>query len=146
MRHKVFGKKLNRDIKERKALFRSLVQALITHGKVKTTLPKAKAVSSLIEKLVTKAKDGSRASLNQVSSFLTKRDLIRKLTGEIAPKFSHKIGGYIRLVRLGKRAGDNAEEVSMEWTESISPQEKEKPKKGKQVEEKKETVLKEDKK
>lgn len=116
MRHKVFGRKLNRDVKERKALFRSLVYALIKYGKIRTTLAKAKAIRGLIEKLVTKAKDGSSSSLRQVSSFLTKKDLITKLTKEIAPKFADKIGGYIRIRRVGFRTGDNAEEVTISWT------------------------------
>ena len=116
MRHRVKGKKLNRDIKERKALFRSLVQALIQHGKIRTTRAKGKAIIGLIEKLVTKSKENSKSSLNQVSSFLTKRESIKKLTTEIAPRFSNKVGGYIRMIRIGRRRGDNAEEVILEWT------------------------------
>lgn len=116
MRHRVKGKKLGRDIKERKALFRSLVQALIKHGRIRTTRAKAKAITSLIEKLVTKAKDNSRSSLVQLSSFLTKNESIKKLTGEIAPRFGNKVGGYIRMIRLGRRKGDNAEEVLLEWS------------------------------
>ena len=116
MRHKVFGRKLNRDIKERKALFRSLVSSLIINGSIKTTHAKAKAVGSLIEKLVTKAKDGSRQSIIQISSFLNKKEPIKKLTDEIAPIFKDKIGGYLRIIKLGRRAGDNAQEVRMEWS------------------------------
>lgn len=120
MRHQVFGKKLNRDIKERKALFRSLVKAMIIHGRIKTTYAKAKAVGSLLEKLVTKAKEGSRVSKNQISSFLNQREPIKKLINDVAPRFSDKVGGYIRMIRLGRRRGDNAKEVLLEW--SVSPQ------------------------
>lgn len=116
MRHRVFGRKLNRDIKERKALFRSLVNALILNGKIKTTYAKAKAVGSLIEKLVTKAKDGSRSSVVQIASFLNTKEPVKKLVDEIAPRFKDKVGGYIRMIRLGRRSGDNAQEVMMEWT------------------------------
>lgn len=116
MRHKVFGKKLNRDIKERKALFRSLVKAMIIHGRIKTTYAKAKAVGSLLEKLVTKAKEGSRVSKNQISSFLNQREPIKKLINDVAPRFSDKVGGYIRMIRLGRRRGDNAKEVLLEWS------------------------------
>lgn len=112
----MFGKKLNRDIKERKALFKSLIYSLIKYGRINTTLAKAKAIRGLIEKLVTKAKDGSNNSIRQVTSFLTKKDLITKLTQEIAPKFKDKVGGYIRLRRGGYRAGDNAQEVTVSWT------------------------------
>ena len=116
MRHRVFGKKLGRDIKERKALFRSLVSSLILYGRIKTTYAKAKAIISLIEKLVTKAKDGSRSQINQIYSFLNRKEPVKKLLDEIAPRFKDKIGGYIRMIRLGTRTGDNAQEVLMEWT------------------------------
>jgi len=96
MRHNVFGRKLNRDVKERKALFRSLVKAFIDKGRIKTTYAKARAVGSLIEKLVTKAKDGSRASMTQLMSFFNHKEPVKKLTDEIAPRFKDKIGGYIR--------------------------------------------------
>src|SRR3989338_3515836 len=116
MKHRVFGRKLNRDIKERKALFRSLVNALILKGQITTTRAKAKAVSSLIEKLVTKAKDGSRNSITQISSFQNIKEPVKKLVDEIAPRFKDKMGGFIRLIRLANRQGDNAEVVRMEWT------------------------------
>ncbi|OGG08027.1 50S ribosomal protein L17 [Candidatus Gottesmanbacteria bacterium RIFCSPHIGHO2_02_FULL_40_24] len=116
MKHKVYGKKLNRDVKERKALFRSLAYSFIMHGKIKTTYAKAKAVTSLIEKLVTKAKDGSRTSIIQISSFLNSKEPVKKLVEDIAPRFQNKIGGYIRMIRLANRQGDNAQEVLMEWT------------------------------
>ena len=121
MRHNVFGRKLNRDIKERKALFRSLVSSFILHGKIKTTYAKAKAVGSLIEKLVTKAKDGSRQSINQIYSFLNNKAPVKKLVDDVAPRFKDKIGGYIRMIRLGRRPGDNAEVVQMEWTVKQGP-------------------------
>lgn len=116
MRHRVYGRKLNRDVKERKALFRSLIAALITHGKIKTTISKARAITSLAEKLVTAARENSRSSIVQVASFLNRKELIAKLTREIAPRFGNKIGGYLRLIRLGRRTGDNAEEVLLEWS------------------------------
>ena len=116
MRHNVFGRKLNRDVKERKALFRSLVKAFIDRGRIKTTDAKARAIGSLIEKLVTKAKDGSRTSMTQLMAFFNHKEPVKKLTDEIAPRFKDKIGGYIRMIRLGRRSGDNAQEVLLEWT------------------------------
>ncbi len=116
MRHRVFGRKLNRDVKERKALFRSLIAGLITHGKIKTTITRARTITSLAEKLVTHARENSRSSIVQVSSFLNKKEIIDKLTRDIAPRFGNKIGGYLRMIRLGRRAGDNAEEVFLEWS------------------------------
>ena len=116
MRHQVYGKKLNRDIKERKALFKSLTLALITNGKIRTTISKAKAVQSLIEKLVTHAKTGTEAATRQVSSFLARKEAIQKLVGEIIPRFQDKIGGYLRIRHIGRRIGDGAQEVVLEWT------------------------------
>lgn len=116
MRHQVFGRKLNRDVKERKALFRSLVSALIIKGKIKTTLAKARAIRGLVEKLVTLAKKDTSATRMKLHSFLIKRDLVQKIIKDIASKFSDRKGGYIRIRRIGQRIGDNAEEVFMEWT------------------------------
>ena len=116
MRHQVFGKKLNRDIKERKALFKSLILALITYGKIKTTLAKAKAIQPFVDKLVTRAKDGSENAIRQVSSFLARKEAINKLTKEIAPRFGKTFGGYLNLKKVGQRSGDAAEEVILEWS------------------------------
>jgi large subunit ribosomal protein L17 len=120
MRHQVFGRKLNRDIKERKALFRSLISGLIIHEKITTTLPKAKAVKGLADKLITHSKDGGNSALLMVSSFLNKKDLVNKIVKEIAPRFKDKKGGYVRIVKLGKRIGDSAETARLEW--SILPE------------------------
>lgn len=116
MRHQYFGKKLNRDIKERKALFKSLIIALITHGKIHTTLAKAKAVRKLVEKIVSRAKEGSDYAVHQLSSFLGSRAVIKKLNDVITPRFKNTPGGYVRMRRIGKRRGDMAEEVVLEWS------------------------------
>lgn len=125
MRHQVFGKKLNRDIKERKALFKGLIIALISFGRIRTSLAKAKAVGRLAEKLVMKAKEGSDIAVRQVSSFLTKKESINKLISEISPRFRNIVGGYLRVRRIGKRAGDASEQVILEWsvTEPKKPEE-----------------------
>jgi len=116
MRHQVFGKHLNRDIKERKALFKSLISSLIVHGRIKTTIAKAKAIRSLAEKLVTQAKEGTNSSMRQVTSFLTKKEISDKLITKIAPLFKERFGGYLRIRRIGQRRGDRSEEVVLEWT------------------------------
>ena len=116
MRHKYFGRKLNRDVKERKALFRSLIGSLILHDQVTTTIARAKAIRSLTEKLVTAAKDGSTSAVNKLSAFLVRRELIEKMQKDIAPRFTQKIGGYLRIIRIGRRPGDQAEEVIVSWT------------------------------
>lgn len=116
MRHQVFGRKLNRDVKERKALFRSLISALVTKGKIKTTLAKARAVKGLAEKLVTLAKKETSSGRTKLTSFLIKSDLVKKMIEVIAPKFSDRKGGYVRIRRIRQRIGDSAEEVFLEWT------------------------------
>lgn len=116
MRHNVFGKKLNRDVKERKALFRSLIDQMIIHGKIRITISKAKAVRGLIEKIVTHAKAGTNTSIRQIATIVQKKELIDKLVKDIAPRFKDRIGGYIRIIRVGKRRGDATEEAIMEWT------------------------------
>lgn len=122
MRHKVFGKKLKRDIKERKALFKNLIVSFISVGKIKTSLAKAKAVQRLIEKLVTKVKDGEEAALRQVSSFLTRKDVSNKLVDEIAPRFKNISGGYTRVRRISQRLGDAAQEAILEWSVAADEQ------------------------
>ena len=116
MRHQVFGRKLNKDIKERRALYKNLLIALITYGKIRTTYARAKAVVGLADKLVTHAKDGSVSAIRQVSSILNRKEAINKLVSKIAPQFKDKIGGYARIIKLGKRQGDAAEEVFLEWS------------------------------
>ena len=133
MKHRYFGRKLNRDIKERKALFRSLVIALIDKGKIRTTVAKAKAIQGLVEKLVTKAKEDTDAATRQLTSFLTRKEIISKLTIDIMPRFKDRVGGYVRIRKLGKRFGDGAEEVVMEWS---VPEPEKKKEEGKKVKEK----------
>lgn len=116
MKHKVKGKKLGRDAKQRKALFKSLISSLIEHGRIRTTLAKGKAVQKLAEKLVTKAKDGSTSAIRQVSAFLAKKKTVNKLVNVIAPRFKDKIGGYSRMIRAGRRKGDMSQEIILEWS------------------------------
>lgn len=119
MLHKTFGWKLNRDVKERKALFRSLIIALIQYGKIETTVVKAKAVSRIADKLVTKAKENTDASIRKLSSFLTQKEAINKMRKEIAPKFLKRQGGYVRIRRTGIRSGDGTQKVTLEWSEKV---------------------------
>lgn len=123
MRHKVFGKKLNRDIKERKSLFKSLVGALILHGKINTSVPKAKAIRGLIDKLVNKAKEGTLAARRQIAGFLNKGDEMKKLVEVIAPKFKQRTSGFTRIIKTQQRKGDGSEQAIIEWVEKIENKE-----------------------
>jgi large subunit ribosomal protein L17 len=130
MLHKTFGWKLNRDVKERKALFRSLIIALIQHGRIETSVAKAKAVTRMVDKLVTKAKDNTDASIRKLSSFLTQKAVISRMRKVIAPKFLNRHGGYVRVRKTSLRSGDGTQKVIIEWTENMEEtEEKSKAKK-----------------
>ena len=132
MRKNVFGRQLKRDTNERKALFKGLMSALVLKERIKTTEEKAKAIRGQVEKLVAKAKKKGEASRSILSAYLLPNAL-DKMIKEIAPRFKERHGGYVRIIKLGRRFGDNAAMVLMEWVESpqladknveIAPEEK----------------------
>ena len=108
MRHQKSGKKLNRNTKQRKALFKNLLLSLFQHEEIKTTVPKAKLVKKMADSLVNSAKEGSLSVRRQIFAFLSNKKIVNKLVDEIAPRFANIGGGFTRLVRLGSRKGDNA--------------------------------------
>lgn len=115
MRHRVVGKKLNRDKDHREALLKNLASSLLINGKIETTLAKAKFVKPFVEKLITKAKDNSFNSLRLLRSRLGNEIALEKLFTEIAPTFKERNGGYTRIQRVGKiRKGDNSELATIE--------------------------------
>ncbi len=122
MRHNVFGKQLNRDTGQRQALLKGLAGALIRSEAIETTETKAKAAVSLIEKLITKAKKAKLADIQHIESVITDRMLVQKLVSDIAPRFKDRKGGYLRLIKLGTRTGDNAPMVRMEFTSAAVAQ------------------------
>lgn len=130
MRHRVFGKKLSRDRGHRKALFKNLINALVIHGEIKTTESKAKAVRRLVDKLITKGKDSTLHSRRLIAAFLQDKKAVNKITDELVPLFKSRPGGFTRIVRLGKRRGDDAMMVRLELVEKAKEEKKElKPKK-----------------
>lgn len=108
MRHKHGNRKLGRTSSHRKALFKNLCISLITHGKIETTIQKAKELRGVIEKLVTKAKVGDLNSHRIVFASLQDKTTTKKLVDEIAPKYSARNGGYTRIIRTRIRVGDAA--------------------------------------
>lgn len=125
MRKHIFGRQLQRDTNERKALFKSLMSSVIVHESIITTEAKAKAVKSQLEKLVTKAKMGGINAERALQSYLSPA-LTKKLLTDIAPRFEKRPGGYTRIIKLDKRVGDNAKRVIFEWVEKsskLAPQE-----------------------
>ena len=139
MRHRVVKKTLGRDKEHRKALYANLSESLITHGKINTTLAKAKAVRPYVEKLITKAIKASKSknklvtfnTVKNLRKYLYSEDVIRKLIEEIAPKYIGRPGGYTRIVKTGERDGDRAPMARIELVKGKSTPKSSTKKKGK---------------
>ena len=114
MRHKVAGFKLKRDSSARKALLRSLVTSVILHERVVTTVPKAKAIKPLVEKMITLAKRDTLHARRQAAAVLVTPESVKKLFDKLGTRFGQRPGGYTRVVRLGWRKGDGAEQAIIE--------------------------------
>src|SRR5215208_4733050 len=114
MRHQRAGKKLGRDAAHRKALYSNLTGALIEHGRIKTTVTKAKAVKPVAEQMITLARRGDLHARRQAVAFLRSKDVVHKLFAEVGPRFKDRPGGYSRIVKIGPRPGDAAEMAYLE--------------------------------
>lgn len=114
MRHNRSGFKLKRDAGARKALLKGLVTSVIEHERVVTTVPKAKAVKPLVEKMITLAKRDTLHSRRQAAAFLETPAAVQKLFDKLGTRFGQRNGGYTRVVRLGWRKGDGAEQAMLE--------------------------------
>ena len=114
MRHHRAGKKLGRDSAHRKALYANLACALVEHGRIKTTVTKAKAVKPFAEQMITLGKRGDLAARRQAIAELRSQDAVHKLFAEVAPRFAERPGGYTRIVKIGPRQGDAAEMAYLE--------------------------------
>jgi len=119
-RHGYQGRKLHRETDQREALIKSLAEALIIHGRIETTLPKAKELQPYIEKLITKAKKGDLHNRRQIISSLQTLTAAHKLVDEIAPKLKGRNSGYVRVTRSVNRRGDNAQMAIIEMVDKIN--------------------------
>ena len=108
MKHRIKGKKLNRTSSHRKALFKNMAQAIIKHEQIVTTLPKAKTMKPIVDKLITLGKKGSLHARRQAFSKLRDEDMVAKLFGTLAPRYADRNGGYTRVLKAGYRYGDTA--------------------------------------
>lgn len=108
MRHRKSGRKLNRTSSHRDAMFRNMTASLIAHELIKTTLPKAKELRRVAEPLITLAKSDSVAGRRLAFARLRDRDAVTKLFNELGPRYTTRPGGYLRILKCGFRAGDNA--------------------------------------
>ena len=108
MRHRESGRKLNRNSSHRKAMFQNMAVSLMHHEMIKTTLPKAKELRRVAEPLITMAKEDSVAKRRLAFARLRDRDAVTKLFTELGPRYKERPGGYLRILKCGFRAGDNA--------------------------------------
>ena len=108
MRHGNSNRKLNRTASHRKAMFANMSAALIKHEQIVTTLPKAKELRPIVEKLITLGKRGDLHARRQAAAQMRDETQVQKLFGVIGPRYKDRQGGYIRILKAGFRYGDNA--------------------------------------
>jgi large subunit ribosomal protein L17 len=108
MRHRQSGRKLNRTSSHRKSLFKNMAQALFKHEQIVTTLPKAKELKRVVEKLITLGKKGNLHSRRLAFNQIRDKDMVSKLFDNLAKRYSDRKGGYTRVLKAGFRYGDSA--------------------------------------
>src|SRR5574340_548732 len=114
MRHRVGGYKLKRDVGARKALLRGLVTSVIEQERVITTIPKAKAIRPLVDQMITLGKEDSLPARRRAAAYLRTPAAVKKLFDTLGTRFGQRQGGYTRIVKLGPRKGDGAEQAMIE--------------------------------
>ena len=119
MRHGVVNNKFRMKTSHRIATFRNMAKSLIEHGRVETTLDKAKVLRGVIEPLITLGKKGTLAARRNALSRLPHTPTVHRLFDVIAPIFKDRPGGYTRVLKTGRRQGDNAEMAIIEFVEPI---------------------------
>jgi len=108
MRHRQSGRKLNRNSSHREAMFKNMAASLMQHEVIKTTLPRAKELRRVAEPLITMAKSDSVHKRRVAFARLRDRDVVTKLFDELGPRYKDRPGGYLRILKMGFRAGDKA--------------------------------------
>jgi len=114
MRHNKTGKKFGREAAPRKALMRALATNFMLHGRMKTTVTKAKAIRPVVEKLITMGRKNDLAARRHLIKYLQTEEAVNKVLSEISPKYMDRKGGYTRITKIGPRPGDGAEEAVIE--------------------------------
>jgi large subunit ribosomal protein L17 len=130
MKHRVAGRRLDRTTEHRTAMFRNLVTSLFRHERLVTTTPKAKEIKRLADRFISLAKDGTPHSRRRAHRDVRDVEILNKLFEALGPRFKDRPGGYTRIVRVGRRAGDAAEMAMIELVER-TPAGEQKPGKGK---------------
>src|SRR5260370_2705003 len=114
MRHKVFGLQLGRTTSHRRSLLRTLATSLIVEERIETTIPKAKALKPIVEKMITLGKRGDLAARRQAIAYLMTDEAVNKLFDTVGPRFGDRNGGYTRMSRARWQNGDLADEALIE--------------------------------
>jgi large subunit ribosomal protein L17 len=108
MRHRKAGRKLNRNATQRLAMMRNMVTSLLEHERISTTVPKAKEIRRVADKMITLGKRGDLHARRQAASYIRSKDIVAKLFDQISTQYADRQGGYTRIVRTGVRTGDAA--------------------------------------
>jgi large subunit ribosomal protein L17 len=125
MQHNRFGRKLRRTTSHRLAMFRNQLMSIVENERIATTLEKAKELRPLVEKVVTLGKNDSIPARRRVFRWVPSRPLVKKVFDTLGPRFTDRPGGYTRILHLGRRRGDNAEEAILEFVDyKFTPKEK----------------------
>lgn len=119
MRHRSKTSKLKRTAAHRRSLLANMACSLIEHGRIKTTLGKAKALRPVAEKLVTQAKRNDLHSRRLAVAFLRQKDTVKRLFDDVAPAAKDRQGGYCRITKLGPRLSDSAPMAIIEWMDQV---------------------------
>ncbi len=117
MKHRIVGRRLDRTTEHRTAMLKNMATSLFRHERIVTTTPKAKELKRFADKIVTLAKKGTAHARRQANVEIRDVEVLNKLFATIGPRFGSRQGGYTRLVRVGRRAGDNAEMAVIELVE-----------------------------
>ncbi len=114
-------RKLGRTSSHRKAMLSNLATSLLRYERITATLPRAKEVRGVVERLISKAKKDTLASRREAGKVIKDKEILKKLFSQIGPKFKERSGGYTRILRLGQRRGDNASLALIELVEKVAP-------------------------
>ncbi len=136
-RHGINTRKLGREKQPRELMLRNLATSIVLHEKVKTTLPKAKAIRPQLEKMITVAKKGDLAAIRKLNSYFLDVNASQKLLKELAPLYGKRQGGYLRITKIGPRVGDNAEMALIELLDTEQLVKKDKDNQAKDTKDKK---------
>ncbi len=123
MRHRKSGRQLNRNSSHRQAMFKNMASSLFRHELIRTTVPKAKELRRIAEPLITLAKEDSVANRRLAFARIRDREMVTKLFNELGPRYQSRPGGYLRVLKCGFRAGDNAPMAYVELVDRPLPPE-----------------------